>query len=91
LDKRQLFYDGVNVIEFSQDGSYFASGSNDGKVLLWSTNAVTDGQEFLFTGRPKMETKHEDGTVYSLALSPDNERIFSGGYDKRLLVHDAST
>ena len=36
-----------------------------------------------------MEIKSETHHVYCLAMSPDNERIFSGGEDKKLLIYDA--
>lgn len=58
---------GVNVIEFSDDGSLFVSGGDDdGRVLLWPTNKAID-----LKWKPQateMETKHED-YIWCLALS----------------------
>ena len=33
---------GVNAVEFSDDGSLFVSGGDDGRVLLWPTNQAID-------------------------------------------------
>jgi WD40 repeat protein len=79
----------VNAIEFSEDGSFFVSGGKDNTVLLWSTSNAINCKE----SRPKtikMNTKHEY-TIVFLAMTPDNERIFSGSRDKKVLLHDATT
>ena len=74
--------EGIVVLEFSDDGSFFISGSNDGDVLLWSSTSQVSGEE--------MATNH-NGDVYCLAMSPDNDSIFSGGMDGQILIHDNRT
>jgi len=79
---------GVNAIEFSDDGSLFASGGYDGRVLLWSTSRALDGK---WTPKPtEMETKH-NRLICCLAITPDNERLFSGGLDEQILIYNIST
>ena len=81
----------VSSTQFSEDGSFFLSCGSDGRVLLWPTNEVIYGREGIAPKIQEMETKHEQNSIECLALSPDNERIFSGGDDKNLFVHDAIT
>jgi len=79
----------VSSIEFSDDSSLFVSGGGDGRVLLWPTNKAVDEK---WTPNPtEMNTKHENSAVYCLAVSPDNKHIFSGGFNKRITIHDAET
>jgi WD40 repeat protein len=68
----------------------FVSGGNDGRLLLWPTNKAVDEK---WTPNPtEMNTKLEDSeVVLCLAASPDNKRIFSGGSDDNLTIHDANT
>ena len=78
----------IYAVEFFNDGSLFVSGGRDGRVLLWPTSEAVDEK-----CKPKpteMETEHEDA-IWCLAISPDNPRIFSGGFDNNLLLHDAET
>ena len=78
----------VTVVEFSEDGSFFVSGGKDGGVLLWPTSKAIDDQ---WTPNPTvMKAKHHY-KVICLALSSDNKRIFSGGKDNLLLIHDVET
>ena len=78
----------INVTEFSDDGSLFVSGGGDGRVLLWPTSKAVDEK---WKPEPTaIETTHSN-SVYCLAISPDNRRIFSGSHDRNLLIHDAET
>ena len=79
----------VNAIEFSDDGSFFVSGGNNNSVLLWSTSNAINCKD-IQPQNTKMDTKHEC-IIVSLAMTPDNERIFSGSKDKKVLIHDATT
>ena len=79
---------GVNVFEFSDDGSFFVSGGVDGRVLLWPTDKALDNQ---WNPKPtEMSTKHEE-YIACLAISPDNGRIFSGSEDRKIVIYDAKT
>ena len=79
---------GVSVFEFSDDGSLFASGGDDGRVLLWPTSEALEEE---WTPNPTaMETEHKVAT-WCLAISHDNQRLFSGGLDRKLLIHNVNT
>ena len=75
----------IYSIEFSDDGTQLISAGADKTVRLWSFNQ--DRGEWNSTA---VETKHED-TICCLAFSPDNQRIFSGGFDKKIFIHDINT
>ena len=78
----------VNIVEFSDDGSWFVSGGDDGRVLLWLTGNALDDE---WTPEPiEIDAKHEND-ITGLAVSPYNNRIFSGGGDNKLLIHDVDT
>ena len=73
----------IVTMEFSSDGKFLASGSNYTTVRLWylsngARNPIRVHQ---------MKTKHGN-TVICLAISSDSGRIFSSGYDCKLLIHD---
>ena len=77
---------GVYAVEFSDDGTLFASGGYDGRVLLWPTSRALDEK---WTPSPTaMETEH-NRLIWCLAMSPDNERLFSG--DNTILIHSINT
>ena len=80
--------EGINVVEFSNDGSLFVSGGDGGRILLWPTSKAVDKN-----WKPKptaIETEHEK-PIWCLAISPDNRRIFSGSRDNKLLIQDVQT
>ena len=74
--------DSIGSIEFSENGTHLISGSDDKTVRLWSINQSRN--EWNST---EMETKHQNSVV-CLAFSPDNNRIFTGGADKKVFIHD---
>ena len=81
----------VNIVEFSDDGAWFVSGGADGRVLLWPTGNALDDE---WTPEPiEIDAKHVEceSAIMDLAMSPYNDRIFSCGRDKKLLIHDANT
>ena len=81
--------DFVNVIEFSEDGSFFVSGGNDGRLLVWPENPVLHS-ETMFSKPTAMEKKQ--GVITSLAVDSENDCIFSGSLeDGKIFIHDART
>jgi len=84
-------HEGMRVVEFSDDGTQLASGVVD-KVCLWSISSheaeVVSGQNPIVP--IEMETKHSF-SVLSLAFAPGNRRIFSGGFDGNIFIHDVQT
>lgn len=88
LYKKDLFahYGCVNAIEFSNDGELLISGGDDRRVLLWSILNTIHGE-----GSPvSMRTNHLSN-IFCLDFDSKNSRIFSGGNDDQLLVHDIQT
>ena len=77
----------VDAIEFSDDGSFFVSGGDDGRVLLWPTDKAIDPK---WEPQPTaINTNHR--IVTCLAVSPDNGLILSGGFDNNLNIHNVKT
>ena len=73
----------VETVEFSDDGTLLASGGLDKIVRLWPISNKAEAPI-------EMETSH-DSVVYSLAFASDNRRLFSGGSDSKILIHDVET
>ena len=76
----------INSVEFSNDGSLFVSGGDDGSVVLWPINRDVQGK-WKPTSTTIMKPK-EHNYIVALAVSPDNQRVFSGGYGRKVFVHD---
>ena len=53
------------------------SGGEDKTIRFWSLNQGRGGWD-----STAMQTRHEE-RILCLAFSPDNQRIFSGGWDKK--------
>ena len=75
----------ILATEFSSDGDLLISGGWDKTVRLWSLNQGRDGENATV-----MEKKHER-YISCLSFSPDSNRIFSGGYDSMIFIHDTQT
>lgn len=77
--------DAIITTELSVNGTLMISGGRDTTVLLWSINQGRSAWNSI-----AMETNHQS-TVRCLAFSPDNMRIFSGGDDGKILIHDTQS
>ncbi|XP_059622090.1 DDB1- and CUL4-associated factor 5 [Phlebotomus argentipes] len=76
----------VNAIEFSQDGEYMASGGDDRNILLWHLETALAEKQ-----KPcRMKNQHLSN-IFCLGFNSDNTRIFSGGNDDAVIVHDVSS
>ena len=73
--------DNVWSVNFSPDGKYLASGSNDGTVKLWN---IETGKEI------RTLTGHTDD-VYSVSFSPDGKYLAGKSYGKSVKVWDVES
>ncbi|XP_076442508.1 DDB1- and CUL4-associated factor 5-like [Babylonia areolata] len=76
-------YGCVNAIEFSNDGSYIVSGGDDRRVLLWNVEkALSD------IGEPVPMKGEHNSNIFCLAINKSNTKIYSGGNDEQVVLHD---
>nr|XP_032521050.1 DDB1- and CUL4-associated factor 5 isoform X2 [Danaus plexippus plexippus] len=73
----------VNAIEFSYNGELLVSGGDDRRVMLWQF-----GQAVLNYGKPESMKALHLSNIFCLGITSDNQKIFSGGNDDRVIVHD---
>ncbi|XP_060521769.1 DDB1- and CUL4-associated factor 5 isoform X2 [Cylas formicarius] len=83
--RKDLFahYGCVNAIEFSAEGELLVSGGDDRRVLLWSVlESIYD------KGSPVVMRKPHVSNIFCVAFDSRNERIFSGGNDDQVIIHE---
>ncbi|CAB3245620.1 unnamed protein product [Arctia plantaginis] len=73
----------VNAIEFSSNGELLVSGGDDRRVMLWQF-----GQAILDHGKPETMKSVHQSNIFCLGITSDNQRIYSGGNDDIVIVHD---
>ncbi|XP_018328592.1 DDB1- and CUL4-associated factor 5 isoform X2 [Agrilus planipennis] len=79
-------YGCVNAIEFSVEGELLISGGDDRRVLLWCMLDAVHGK-----GAPvAMQTTHISN-IFCLSFDSTNSKIFSGGNDDQVIIHDSNT
>lgn len=80
-------YGCVNAIEFSHDGGeWIASGGDDRRVLLWNVQKALAN-----IGKPAFMKGEHNSNIFCLAFDYENKKIFSGGNDEQVIVHDIAT
>ncbi|KAF9415453.1 hypothetical protein HW555_006875, partial [Spodoptera exigua] len=76
----------VNAIEFSSNGELLVSGGDDRRVMLWQF-----GQAILDKGKPEPMKGLHQSNVFCLGITNDNQKIYSGGNDDIVIVHDTES
>ncbi|CAL9686763.1 unnamed protein product [Knipowitschia caucasica] len=74
----------VNAIEFSNNGGeWLVSGGDDRRVLLWHMEKAIHSRS-----KPvKLKGEHLSN-IFCLAFDSTNKRVFSGGNDEQVILHD---
>ncbi|KAK3093824.1 hypothetical protein FSP39_020659 [Pinctada imbricata] len=77
----------VNAIEFSSNGGeLIASGGDDHRVLIWNAEkALSD------IGTPVPMKGEHNSNIFCIAFDNHNKKIYSGGNDEQVIVHDLTT
>jgi WD40 repeat protein len=77
----------VRSLAFSPDGSTYASGAEDGKVILWGAAR----NEEIDTLAPKSSDSSSSDIVWALAYSPDGKTLVASGPANTISVWDLAT
>jgi len=73
--------EGITYLDVSTDGQYIVTGSYDSRVRLWRTG----------DGALVRELKGHNGTVWTVAFSPNGKKIASSGDDATIRIWDVET
>ncbi|XP_076156745.1 DDB1- and CUL4-associated factor 5 [Alosa pseudoharengus] len=74
----------VNAIEFSNNGGeWLVSGGDDRRVLLWHMEKAIHSR----TKPLKLKGEHLSN-IFCLAFDSTNRKVFSGGNDEQVILHD---
>lgn len=79
-------YGCVNAIEFSNGGDFLASGGDDKRILIWNVEKAIAGVE-----KPRVLDSEHTSNVFCLGFDRMNRKVFSGGNDDLVIVHDNET
>ncbi|KAM3852977.1 DDB1- and CUL4-associated factor 5 isoform 1-T1 [Vipera latastei] len=77
----------VNAIEFSNNGGqWLVSGGDDRRVLLWHMEQAIHSRV-----KPVQLKGEHHSNIFCLAFNSGNTRVFSGGNDEQVLLHDVQS
>ncbi|XP_068109952.1 DDB1- and CUL4-associated factor 5 [Hyperolius riggenbachi] len=77
----------VNAIEFSNNGGHMlVSGGDDRRVLLWHMEEAIHAK-----AKPIQLKGEHHSNIFCLAFNSGNTRVFSGGNDEQVILHDVET
>ncbi|KAE8587435.1 hypothetical protein XENTR_v10021969 [Xenopus tropicalis] len=89
LYKKDLLghYGCVNAIEFSNNGgNMLVSGGDDRRVLLWHLEQAIHSK-----AKPIQLKGEHHSNIFCLAFNSCNTRVFSGGNDEQVILHDVES
>ncbi|XP_051052174.1 DDB1- and CUL4-associated factor 5 isoform X1 [Phodopus roborovskii] len=77
----------VNAIEFSNNGGqWLVSGGDDRRVLLWHMEQAIHSRV-----KPIQLKGEHHSNIFCLAFNSGNTKVFSGGNDEQVLLHDVES
>ncbi|KAM4663838.1 DDB1- and CUL4-associated factor 5 [Discoglossus pictus] len=80
-------YGCVNAIEFSnRGGNMLVSGGDDRRVLLWHMEEAIHSR-----AQPIQLRGEHHSNIFCLAFNSANTRVFSGGNDEQVILHDVES
>lgn len=65
---------------------FVQTGGDDRRVLLWKLEEAMGG-----IGEPKAMKNQHYSNIFCLSFNNDSTKIFSGGNDDSVIVHDTNT
>ncbi|XP_061854863.1 DDB1- and CUL4-associated factor 5 isoform X1 [Colius striatus] len=77
----------VNAIEFSNNGGqWLVSGGDDRRVLLWHMEEAIHSRV-----KPVQLKGEHHSNIFCLAFNSGNTKVFSGGNDEQVILHDVES
>ena len=76
--------DTVTDLQFTSDGKILVSSGIDGTVRIWDTSDLK-------TPKSKMTLAAHSGAAFGVAISPDNSRLATAGWDEHVKMWDLKT
>ncbi|KAB0345448.1 hypothetical protein FD754_022374 [Muntiacus muntjak] len=79
----------VNAIEFSNNGGQFllpSQGGDDRRVLLWHMEQAIHSRV-----KPIQLKGEHHSNIFCLAFNSGNTKVFSGGNDEQVILHDVES
>ncbi|XP_054571938.1 DDB1- and CUL4-associated factor 5 isoform X1 [Eptesicus fuscus] len=77
----------VNAIEFSNNGGqWLVSGGDDRRVLLWHMEQAIHSRV-----KPIQLKGEHHSNIFCLAFNSGNTKVFSGGNDEQVILHDVES